>query len=63
MNLFEGWHAATWICSIKGHVAPAALVGVVDEREKDAGLAVDVDGTWRLSRCLPKTRTFLLTIS
>jgi uncharacterized membrane protein (DUF2068 family) len=52
VNLFEGWHAATWICSIKGHFAPAATVGVVDEREKAAGLAIDVDGVWRLSRCL-----------
>jgi uncharacterized membrane protein (DUF2068 family) len=52
LNLFEGWHAATWICSIKGHAAPAATVATVDEREKAAGLAIDVDGTWRLSRCL-----------
>jgi uncharacterized membrane protein (DUF2068 family) len=52
LNLFEGWHAATWICSIKGHCAPAATVGIVDERENAAGLAVDVDGVWRLSRCL-----------
>ncbi len=52
MNLFEGWHAATWICSIKGHYAPAASVAIVDEGATRARLAVDVDGEWRLSRCL-----------
>ena len=34
MNVFKGWDAATWVCSIKGHVAPAATVAVVDERDR-----------------------------
>jgi uncharacterized membrane protein (DUF2068 family) len=52
LRYFDGWHAASWVCSIKRHVTPAAFVATVGDREKQAGLAVDVDGEWRLSRCL-----------
>lgn len=50
--LFAKWDEATWVCSIKGHVTPAATVARVDEREVQAGLAIEVDDRCRLSRCL-----------
>lgn len=44
------WHNETWICSIRGHVAPAA--GASRLRPSDAAIgAEEGDGT-RLSRCL-----------
>ena len=44
------WHNETWICSIKGHVAPAEHAARL--RPDDANMGVDLaDGT-RMSRCL-----------
>jgi uncharacterized membrane protein (DUF2068 family) len=50
--LFANWDEATWVCSIKGHVTPAAVVAKVDEQEIKAGLAIEVNEDCRLSRCL-----------
>jgi uncharacterized membrane protein (DUF2068 family) len=44
------WHLETWVCSVRGHVTPAASVGQLGPEE--AGLGLDVDPRWRLSRCL-----------
>jgi uncharacterized membrane protein (DUF2068 family) len=52
MNIFSKWDEATWVCSIKGHVTPAAWVAKVDEREINAGLAIEINENCRLSRCL-----------
>jgi uncharacterized membrane protein (DUF2068 family) len=52
VTLFAKWDEATWVCSIMGHVTPAATVAKVDEREIQAGLAIEVDDRCRLSRCL-----------
>ena len=43
------WHTETWICSIRGHVAPAA--GARHLRPTDDRLGVDL-GEHRLARCL-----------
>jgi uncharacterized membrane protein (DUF2068 family) len=43
------WSTETWVCSIRGHVTPAATVARV--RPSDAALGVDVDGC-RFARCL-----------
>lgn len=43
------WDNETWVCSLRGHVAPAAHVATL--RPGDAPLGVAVDGG-RLSRCL-----------
>jgi uncharacterized membrane protein (DUF2068 family) len=50
--LFANWDEATWVCSIKGHVTPAARVARVDERVIQAGLALEINDQCRLSRCL-----------
>jgi uncharacterized membrane protein (DUF2068 family) len=52
MRMFAKWDEATWVCSIKGHVTPAATVAKVDERELNSGLAIEVNENCRLSRCL-----------
>jgi uncharacterized membrane protein (DUF2068 family) len=44
------WHLETWVCSVRGHVIPAASVARLEEEE--AGLGLDVDEHWRFSRCL-----------
>jgi len=43
------WSTETWVCSIRGHVTPAASVARL--RPTDAALGVDVDGC-RFARCL-----------
>jgi uncharacterized membrane protein (DUF2068 family) len=43
------WDNETWVCSLRGHVVPAARVGRL--RPEDRALGVEVDGE-RLSRCL-----------
>src|SRR6478752_882674 len=43
------WHNETWICSIRGHVAPAA--GVARLTPGDHRLGFDADGR-RFARCL-----------
>jgi uncharacterized membrane protein (DUF2068 family) len=42
----------TWVCSVKGHVTPAATVAALEEADRGAVLGIDVDPQWRLSRCL-----------
>jgi uncharacterized membrane protein (DUF2068 family) len=44
------WHLETLVCSVRGHVTPAASVGQLGP--EDAGVGLDVDPRWRLSRCL-----------
>lgn len=44
------WNNETWICAVRGHVAPAAHVGTL--RSADAPLGVEVGDGVRLSRCL-----------
>ena len=44
------WHNETWICSIRGHVVPAA--GVATLRPEDHRLGIDLDDGRRLGRCL-----------
>jgi uncharacterized membrane protein (DUF2068 family) len=46
----KAWHTETWICSIRGHVTPAARVARL--RPEDRRLGVEVDGSERLARCL-----------
>jgi uncharacterized membrane protein (DUF2068 family) len=50
MGLLDRWDLETCVCGVKGHVTPAAEVAVLGPA--DAGLGLDVDPTWRLSRCL-----------
>jgi uncharacterized membrane protein (DUF2068 family) len=44
------WHNETWICSIRGHVAPALQAAEV--RPEDASMGVDLEDGTRISRCL-----------
>jgi len=44
------WHNETWICSIRGHVVPAAAVTTL--RPEDHRLGIDVADGLRLCRCL-----------
>jgi uncharacterized membrane protein (DUF2068 family) len=44
------WDNETWVCSIRGHVVPAARVARL--RPADAALAVGLPGGGRLCRCL-----------
>ena len=44
-----GWHPETFVCSRRGHVTPALLVGRL--RPEDAGLGVDLDDGRRMARC------------
>ena len=44
------WHNETWVCSIRGHVVPAAVA--LRLQPADIGIAVDGNDGTRLSRCL-----------
>jgi uncharacterized membrane protein (DUF2068 family) len=44
------WHNETWVCSIRGHVAPASQAERL--RPEDAALGVDLDDGTRMARCL-----------
>ena len=44
------WHNETWICSIRGHVAPALGAAVL--RAEDASMGTELDDGTRVSRCL-----------
>jgi uncharacterized membrane protein (DUF2068 family) len=44
------WKSETWVCSIKGHVAPAERAARL--RPSDASLGADLDDGTRVSRCL-----------
>jgi len=44
------WHNETWICSIRGHVLPAATVARL--RPEDHALGEDLDDGTRIARCL-----------
>jgi len=46
----RGWDNETWVCSIRGHVVPAARVGRLEPA--DGALGVEIDGGGRLCRCL-----------
>ncbi len=46
---FRDWHPETSVCSLKGHVTPAATVARL--RPEDAGLGVDLPDGRRLARC------------
>ena len=43
------WHAETWVCSIRGHVTPAARAARL--RPEDRELGVDLPDGRRFSRC------------
>ena len=44
------WHAETWVCSLRGHLAPARFAGEVGPEDRAIGVALG-DGQ-RMSRCL-----------
>ena len=44
------WHPETWICSLRGHVAPAMWASVVGPG--DENLDIELPGGQRLARCL-----------
>jgi uncharacterized membrane protein (DUF2068 family) len=46
----KAWSAETWVCSMRGHVTPAAFVERLDP--SDAMLGVELEGGHRLVRCL-----------
>lgn len=46
----KDWHTETWVCSMRGHVAPAAHV--VELRAEDRRIGVDLPDGDRLARCL-----------
>lgn len=48
--MFDRYSTETWICSIRGHVIPAAEVAEVGPEH--AAIALDVHPRWRISRCL-----------
>ena len=48
--MFDRLNHETWVCSVKGHVTPAATVAQLGP--EDAGLGIDVHPRWRISRCL-----------
>ncbi len=45
------WHNETWICSMRGHVAPAATVAVLTDDDRRLGLVVDDVRYVRCLRC------------
>jgi uncharacterized membrane protein (DUF2068 family) len=47
---FADWHPETFLCSMEGHVTPAATVARL--RPEDAGLGVDLPDGRRLVRCM-----------
>ena len=46
----KDWHTETWVCSMRGHVAPAAKVRTL--RGQDRRLGIDLPDGDRLVRCL-----------
>jgi uncharacterized membrane protein (DUF2068 family) len=46
----RSWHNETWVCSMRGHVTPAARAARL--RPEDSELGVDTADGRRLSRCL-----------
>jgi uncharacterized membrane protein (DUF2068 family) len=48
--VFDRLNHETWVCSVKGHVTPAATVAQLGP--EDAGLGIDVHPRWRIARCL-----------
>ena len=44
------WHTETWVCSMRGHVVPAAGVAVL--RPEDRRLGIEVEPGKRLCRCV-----------
>src|SRR4051794_30383732 len=46
----KGWHAETWVCSMRGHAAPALRVERL--RPEDRELGIDTHDGRRLARCL-----------
>ncbi|MFN8019089.1 MAG: DUF2127 domain-containing protein [Acidimicrobiales bacterium] len=46
----KDWHTETWVCSMRGHVAPASRVRTL--RGQDRRLGVDLPDGDRLARCL-----------
>ena len=46
------WHNESWICSIRGHVLPAATAATLRDDGSDAALGFDVGDGTRYSRCL-----------
>src|SRR5689334_1382480 len=49
-GLSSRWQAETFVCSIRGHCAPAATVGAL--RPEDAGLGIELDDGRRMARCV-----------
>ncbi|HOT81595.1 MAG TPA: hypothetical protein PKY13_16495, partial [Microthrixaceae bacterium] len=45
------WHNETWICSMRGHVAPAATVAVLTDDDRRLGLVVNDVRYVRCLRC------------
>jgi len=48
--MFERYSTETWVCSIKGHVTPAAEAA--DLAAEHAGIGIDLEPGGRLARCL-----------
>lgn len=46
----KDWHTETWVCSMRGHVTPAARVETLREQDRPLGVAIDDDE--RLARCI-----------
>ena len=46
----RGWHTETWVCSMRGHVAPAAKVERLRPEDRRVGVVVEPND--RLVRCL-----------
>ncbi len=46
----KAWHTETWVCSMRGHVTPAARVATL--RPQDRPLGVTLGDGDRLARCL-----------
>lgn len=47
----KSWHTETWICSIRGHVVPAATAVAIDPDDHRLGVDLGTTGR-RLGRCL-----------
>lgn len=48
----KAWHTETWICSIRGHVVPAAKVVALDGDDHRLGVDLGGEPPRRLGRCL-----------
>src|SRR4051812_20781057 len=46
------WHNESWICSMRGHVLPAAAAAELRADGRDASLRYDVGDGTRFSRCV-----------